>query len=180
MRIIYIIIGGVLLETVELKFQYTQSEYVQAERQYLIYNKTLHKYDIALAVVFLSVSAIYMPFSSFNIASVLIFGLVITITVLGCYLYFLMPILKFKQTKKYHEEYTLILSENTIHFKTPSIESEVKWNIYSMLWENHDFYYLIQAPRVYALIPKRVFRDQNEKQVFEEFAQSNLKTIVHM
>lgn len=71
-----------------------------------------------------------------------------------------MPILKFKQAEKYHEEYTLIFSKNIIRFKTPSIESELKWNIYSMLWENHDFYYLIQA--------------------FEEFAQSNLKTIVHM
>ena len=73
-------IGGLLLETIELKFQYTQNEYVQAERQYLIANKTLHTYDIAIAAVFLLLSVVYMFFSSFSIISILIFGLVIIIT----------------------------------------------------------------------------------------------------
>lgn len=171
-------IGGLLLETIELKFQYTQNEYVQAERQYLIANKTLHTYDIAIAAVFLLLSVVYMFFSSFSIISILIFGLVIIITAMGCYIYFLMPVLKFKQTAKYHEEYTLIFSKDTIRFKTPSIESEMKWDIYSEIWNNHDFYYLIQAPRIYTLIPKRIFKDQNEKQAFEEIVQSNLKITI--
>ena len=96
------------------------------------------------------------------------------------YLYILMPILKFKQTAKYHEEYTLVFSKETIKFKTQSMESEIKWDIYSALWENRDFYYLIQAPRIYTLIPKRVFKDLNEKQLFEEIAQSRVKTIKHV
>ena len=160
------------METVKLRFQYTQSEYIKAERQYLISNKTIHKYDIALVV--------YMLFSSFSVFSILIFGLIIVVTALGSYLYILMPILKFKQTAKYHEEYTLVFSKETIKFKTQSMESEIKWNIYSALWENHDFYYLIQAPRIYTLIPKRVFKDLNEKQLFEEIAQSKVKTIKHV
>lgn len=168
------------MKTVELKFQYTQNEYVRAERQYLIANKTLHKYDIALAAVFLSASAAYMFLSSFRLFSVLIFGLVIIVIAMGCYLYFFMPVHKFRQTAKYHDEYTLKFTEDTIYFKTPSIESELKWNVYSALWDNHDFYYLIQAPRIYALIPKRAFQDQNEKEAFEEMARSNLKTIIHI
>lgn len=173
-------IGGIYLETIELKFQYTQSEYVRAERQYLIANKILHKYDIVLVAVILLFSAAYMNFSSFSIFSILMFGLVIIVTSLGGYLYFLMPILKFKQNAKYQEEYTLIFSKDTIRFKTPSIESEMKWNIYSALGENHDFYYLIQAPRIYTLIPKRVFKDQKEKQAFDEIAQLNLKTTMRI
>lgn len=43
---------GNTFETVELRFQYTQSEYIKAERQYLISSKTIHKYDIALVAVF--------------------------------------------------------------------------------------------------------------------------------
>ncbi len=95
------------METVELRFQYTQSEYIRAERQYLIsiylalnncqiYNKIIHKYDIALVAVFLLLSVVYMLFTSFNIFSILIFGLIIVVTALGSYLYILMPILKFK------------------------------------------------------------------------------------
>ena len=168
------------METVELRFQYTQSEYIRAERQYLIYSKTIHKYDIALVAIFLLLSVVYMLFSSFSIFSILTFGLVIVVIGLGSYLYILMPILKFKQTTKYHEEYTLIFSKDTIRFKTPSIESEMKWDIYSALWDSHDFYYLIQAPRIYTLIPKRVFKDQNEKQIFEEIAQSRVTAIKHV
>ena len=101
------------METVKLRFQYTQSEYIKAERQYLISNKTIHKYDIALVAVFLLLSVVYMLFSSFSVFSILIFGLIIVVTALGSYLYILMPILKFKQTAKYHEEYTLVFSKET-------------------------------------------------------------------
>lgn len=179
-KIIYMTNGGIPLETVELRFQYTQSEYIKAERQYLISSKTIHKYDIALVAVFLLLSVVYMLFSSFSVFSILIFGLIIVVTALGSYLYILMPILKFKQTAKYHEEYTLVFSKENIKFKTQSIDSEVKWDIYSALWESHDFYYLIQAPRLYTLIPKRVFKDLNEKQLFEEIAQSRVKTTKHI
>ena len=71
-KIIYITNGGITLETVELRFQYTQSEYIKAERQYLISSKTIHKYDIALVAVFLLLSVIYMLFSSFSVFSILI------------------------------------------------------------------------------------------------------------
>lgn len=179
-KIIYIMYGGIPLETVELRFQYTQSEYIRAERQYLISCKIIHKYDIALVAVFLLLSVVYMLFTSFSIFSILIFGLIIVVTALGSYLYILMPILKFKQTAKYHEEYTLVFSKETIEFKTQSIESEMKWDIYSALWESHDFYYLIQAPRIYTLIPKRVFKDLNEKRLFEEIVQSRVKTTKHV
>lgn len=175
----YSINGGNLLETIELKFQYTQSEFVRAERQYLISSKIIHKYDLALVAVFLLLSVFYMLFSSFSLFSILIFGLVIVVTTIGSYLYILMPILKFKQIAKYREEYTLVFSKEAIHFKTPSIESELKWNIYSALWDSRDFYFLIQAPRIYTIIPKRVFKDQNEKQIFEEIVQSRVKTTKH-
>lgn len=164
------------METLELKFQYTQSEFVRAERLYLIANKTIHKYDLVLVAVFLLFSVVYMLFSSFSLFSILVFGVVTITTVLGSYVYIFMPILKFKQTTKYHEEYTLVFSKETIRFTTPSIKSELKWNIYSELWDSHDFYYLIQAPRLFTIIPKRIFKDLNEKQAFEEIVQSNLKT----
>lgn len=75
------------METVELRFQYTQSEYIRAERQYLISSKIIHKYDIALVAVFLLLSVVYMLFTSFSIFSILIFGLIIVVTALGSYLY---------------------------------------------------------------------------------------------
>jgi len=51
----------------------------------------------------------------------------------------------------------------------------LKWSIYSDLWESDDFHYLIQAPRMYSLIPKRAFESHAEKQRFEEMTLLNLK-----
>lgn len=79
-----------------------------------------------------------------------------------------MPILRFKQIVKYHEEYIMVFSKDIIKWKASNIESELKWDIYSELWESDDFYFLIQASRVYTLIHKRVFENQEEKQTFED------------
>lgn len=167
----------IFLETVRLEFKYTQNEYVKAERQYLIANKTIRRYDAILFLLF-SIGNLFL--SSFSTFSIILFWIILTVTVIGSFLYILMPIVKFKQTAKYHEEYVLTFSKDTIRFKTSSIESELKWDVYSELWENNDFYFLIQAPHMYALIPKRVFKDENEKQIFIEIAQSNLKFIKYI
>lgn len=166
-----------MLARIELKFQYTQSEYVRAERQYLIAAKILHKYDPVLAVLCLLIAMIYMLASAFSTLSVILFGIVILVVIMGCCLYFLMPILKYKNTSKFHEAYTLIFSEDAIYFKTDSIDSELQWNVYSQLWHNDNFYYLIQGVRMYTLIPKRVFKDSDEQEAFEELVQSKLKLI---
>ncbi|MGN6714672.1 YcxB family protein [Anaerocolumna jejuensis] len=165
------------MKTLQLVFKYTQSEYVKAERQYLILNKTIRKYDPILATLFLlfSISCIFL--SSFSVFSIIILGIVLIATAIGSYLYFLMPVFKFKYTEKYHEEYIMVFSKDSIKWITPSIESELKWNIYSELWESNDFYYLIQVPRMYMLIPKRAFAAQKDKQTFEEIALSSLKSI---
>jgi hypothetical protein len=160
-----------------LVFKYTQSEYVKAERQYLILNKTIRKHDPILVALFMLLSLGYIFLSSFSIFSIIILGIVLIATALGSYLYFFKPVFKFKYTEKYQEEYIMVFSKDIIKWITPSIESELKWDIYSELWESNDFYYLIQVPRMYTLIPKRAFATQKDKQAFEEIALSNLKSI---
>jgi len=54
-------------------------------------------------------------------------------------------------------------------------QREYKWSIYTEIWESADFYFLIQALRIYSIIPKRAFISLEEKQVFEALAFSNLK-----
>lgn len=164
------------MKTVQLIFQYTQSEYVRAVRQYLIASKMIRKFDIVLAPLLLLYSIGYVFISDFSIFSIIIALIVLIGTVLGSFLYFFMPIAKFKQTSKYHAEYTMIFSQNAIKWKTQNTESQLKWNIYSELWESNDFYFLIQGPRMYTLIPKRVFASQEEKQIFEEIVLAKLKS----
>jgi len=81
-------------------------------------------------------------------------------------LYFYIPLYNFRITPKYTEEYNLTFSSSGITFKTPSIDSIIKWDVYSEIWESNDLYFLIQSPRMYTLIPERVFGSPVEMRVF--------------
>lgn len=58
------------------------------------------------------------------------------------------------------EEYILVFSYDIISWKTSKIESELKWDFYTELWKSKEFYYLIHAPHMYTIIPKRVFKQK--------------------
>jgi len=163
------------METVELTFKYTQDEYVKADRKYLIASKTISKTNIVILAIFLPASIFYLFFTSFSVPGILFTSIGVVAAVIGCTLYFYIPSYKFKITPKYSEEYTLTFSDNGISFKTPSIDSTINWDMYSEIWEGKEFYYLIQSPRMYALIPKRVFNSPDEMRMFEEISITNMK-----
>ncbi|WP_313133258.1 YcxB family protein [Anaerocolumna sp.] len=162
------------METVELTFQYTQGEYVKAKRQHIIASKTITKTNVVVLAVYLSFSLWYF-FSSFSVLSGFSLGFALFALIAGCTLYFYVPIQQFKRTSKYHEEYNLTYTKDGILFKTPTIHSELKWDIYSEFWESTDFYFLIQVSHIYTLIPKRAFLNLADQQAFEKMALSNLK-----
>lgn len=162
------------METVALTFRYTQEEYVRAEKQQLLASKIITKTSviiIPLCVLFTIACGMLVSWSALTI-----FGLVISVAALLilCILSFYMPIYQFKQTEKYHEDYNLTFSKEGIEFKTSSIRSSLSWSVYSACWESNAFYFLIQAPRVYAMIPKRAFRNLEEQERFEEIVTSGL------
>ena len=162
------------MEKVDLTFQYTQSEYVRAEQQYLFASKTITKTSVIVLALFLPATFFYLFFSSFSILSIVFAAVAVIAAVVGCLVYFYMPLYKFRRTSKYHEVYNLIFSNDGIKFKTPSIDSNLRWSIYSAIWESDDFYFLIQAPLMYTLIPKRAFESTAAKQVFEKIVLSNI------
>jgi hypothetical protein len=163
------------MERIRLSFKYTQGEYVKAERQYLFASKAITKTSVVVLALYLLLSLVYFFLSSFTVLSSIFLGIALFAFVAGCTVYFYMPVYKFKQTSKYHEEYNLTFSLEKIEFKTPTIDSELKWDVYSDFWESNDFYFLIQAKRIYTLVPKRAFRNLATKQTFENIVLSNLK-----
>ena len=163
------------METVTLTFKYTQSEYVRAEKRYLLASKTITKTSVIFVGLYFLFSIFYLFLSSYSVMSIIALMFALIAGSIGSILYFYIPVLKFRQTSKYHDEYTLIFSRDGIKFKTPKIDSVLQWDNYSELWESDDHYFLIQAPRLYSLIPKRAFKNPADKQVFEEFAMSNMK-----
>ena len=165
------------MDAVTITFKYTRAEYVRADRQYLIASKTISKTSVVILAIFLPASLLYLFLSSFNIPGMIFVAIGVVAAIVVSILYFYMPIYKFKITPKYNEEYTLVFSNSGITFKTPGIDSTIKWDMYSEIWEINDFYFLVQAPRMYALIPKRAFKSPVEMRMFEEIACFNLKRI---
>ncbi len=162
-------------ETVKLKFSYTQDEFVKAERRYLFASGTITGPSVVIIAVILVFSVLYCFLSSFSVFSVVLLIAALLVLMLGCVVYFYIPEKKFQMNSKYHEEYELTFSEEGIHFKTPSIDSRLEWDIYSELWENDKFYFLIQAKQIYTIIPRRAFSGQAEEERFEAIALRALK-----
>lgn len=102
------------MKTVQLIFKYKQCEFVKADRQYLILNKTIRKQDPILAALFMLLSLGYFFISSFSIFSIIILGIVLSATALGSCIYFFMPAYRFKRTDKYQEEYIMVFSKDII------------------------------------------------------------------
>ena len=163
------------METIVITYEYSRNEFVKATQQYLLANGTIRKYDPAIVVVFLLFSVCFRFFFDLTTLGVILFVITLLFSAFAGLLYFYMPVLLYKRNPKYHEAYTLAFSKDSINFKTPSIDSVIQWSAYAELWESEDFYFLIQAPRAYSVIPKRTFKDAADQQVFEEMAALNIK-----
>ena len=165
------------MDTVNLTFKYTQSEYVKAERKYLLASKIVSKTSMVILAIYFLFAITYLFLSSFSLWSIVFLAVAAIAGVMGCVLYFYIPVYKFKRTAKYQEEYSLSFSLDGIKFKTKTIDSELKWSIYSEAWESNAFYFLIQAPRMYTLIPKRAFVTSIEKNTFDKLVTSKMKLL---
>lgn len=135
------------------------------------------KTGVFMLALYFPLSLICLFLSSFHPLGIIALGVALFSAAVGCVLYFYLPVSRFKQTPKFREEYYLAFSRDGISFKTASVCSELKWDVYSEMWESDAFYFLIQAPKTYALIPKRAFCGPEARRAFEELASSNLRRV---
>jgi hypothetical protein len=161
---------------VEIKFQYTEREYVKAGRERLFAGRVLSKFMIVFIPLFFAfslysfVASRMSPYVSIFCLAVSAVGILFELA-----LYFYVPRRNFKMTSKLREEYFLKFSGDGIIFKTQTIDSLLKWEIYSALWESDDFYYLVQQTGNFTLIPKRAFDDSMSRETFKAIATEAVK-----
>ena len=162
------------MEKIEISFKYTKEEYVKAFREYLLLTKTIKKRDMIVAILVIIFSSIWLIISNEILSGVCLLCGVLFLLLL-CNLYYWMPGRNFSQNSKFKEEYNLIFSDEGIHFKTDSINSDLKWNTYANFMESQEFFYLIQAKQVFTVIPKRAFGNVEVENGFKEMVLRNLK-----
>lgn len=74
----------------------------------------------------------------------------------------------FKWNPKYREPYEITFSDDGIHFRTPTIDSNIDWKLYNSMLEDGQIFVLIYGKWMYAVIPKRAFADVAEENAFRE------------
>jgi hypothetical protein len=58
---------------------------------------------------------------------------------------------------KFREPYELAFDDAGIHFKTPTIDSQLAWATYTRVLEDERVWLLVYGPRMYTVLPKRAF-----------------------
>ena len=72
----------------------------------------------------------------------------------------------FRRNPKFREEYHLTFSSESIHFKTTSFKSTLKWTQYERVIESPTLFLLMYGKGFYTLIPKRCFDSFEETNAF--------------
>jgi len=159
------------MEQVDIKFQYTEQEYAKAVRKYLLVTDTIKKLDLVLAIIGVPCALVYFFLASYNWFSILLLVCAVLFTGFIGLQYLYAPVLTFRKTPKFKEEYHLTFTAEGILFETATIHSELKWDAYTAFWESEDCYYLVQEEHIYTILPKRVFGNDAEKLAFERMAE---------
>ncbi len=72
----------------------------------------------------------------------------------------------FRTNPKFRERYEIEFGDKGIHFKTPTIDSEIAWSHYSKVVETDRVFLLVYGRSMYSVIPKRAFSGTEEVDAF--------------
>jgi len=92
--------------------------------------------------------------------------------------FFIIPQRLFRGEPRLKDERSLTFTSDGIHIQTAHVDSQLEWSTYSRaLIDSHSFI-LYYGVRSFTVIPKRVFRDAEQKRVFEELLSQKIPKIV--
>ena len=154
-------------EAVELQFRYTEDEYVSALRAYMLAKRRVWFFTGIASVVtllgfyFLVTQSDLAATISFLCTGAFMFGLLATS-------FGLLPHRRFRANPQFRSEYHLWFAEDEILFQTENISATLKWEIYTEALETEKFYLLAHGEGAVTVIPKRVFRNDEQQSHFED------------
>jgi hypothetical protein len=71
-------------------------------------------------------------------------------------------VLEFRANPKFREEHHLTLTPESLRFRTTTIDSTLKWTLYSHFFETGKAFILVYGKRMYTVIPKRALNGDAE------------------
>src|ERR1043166_6103497 len=151
---------------VKLEYQYTESEYLAANRLFFLSSPNVFARLIAfglllgLVVVLLSLlmtdGLILLP----GLLFVALFEAALFYNVL-----FTTPRKYFRGDGKFRDRYEITFSDEGVKLKTSQIDSKMAWSLYTRVVEGRDMYLLFYGKdtRMMTSVPKRAFTSRSEE-----------------
>lgn len=157
----------------DISFRYTAREYTSGINQFQDNTKRI-VFDLILSICLLIYgvyrinSSANVIFSVFLIVAALFY---IFILILAKYI---IPKLRFNREPKFQEEYFLSFQDEEINFIAGKLRSALSWDYYIDVKESKDFFFLVYGKNRYTIIPKRVFKDLDELNIFKDLVRSKI------
>jgi hypothetical protein len=81
----------------------------------------------------------------------------------------------FRKNPKFKERYHLTFDKSGIQFRTDSIDARIAWDHYSKVLENDRLWLLVYGSRMYTVIPKRAFENENQARRFRQLVAKRIR-----
>lgn len=104
-------------------------------------------------------------------------AIAVTFAILLIAAFTIIPTLAFRREPKFRDDYSLTFSPEGIHFRTAHIDSQLQWTLYSRALIDAHSYILYYGPRQFTVIPKRVFQNIAQQQIFEQLLTQHVSEI---
>ena len=164
-------------ETVSLLFRYAESDYVRALRAH--YSSRLRvRLDIVAAVVVALLGVYSWRSPDYHWLSVICVVASVVLVLMLFAAFVVIPPLAFRSEAKFRDDYSLTFSQDGIHFRTAHIDSQLQWSMYSRALIDEHSYVLYYGSRQFTVIPKRVFQNAEQQQIFEQLLTQHVSKIV--
>jgi hypothetical protein len=164
-------------ETVSLFFRYAESDYARALRAH--YSSRLRVRLDIVAVIVTALLGVYSWRSpDYHWLGVVCLAASFVLVLMLFAAFVVIPPLAFRSEAKFRDDYSLTFSEDGIHFRTAHIDSQLQWSMYSRALIDVHSYVLYYGSRHFTVIPKRVFQNAEQQQIFEPLVTQHVSKIV--
>jgi hypothetical protein len=162
------------METISLRFRYTEEEYIAATRFYLS-RSTDFLLRLAFSTIFLAAGIFFVLLANLESEIFFLLTFVGVVSFLMWSLFFyIAPRQRFRSDPKFQDEYFLQFSDDGIQFKTAQIDALIQWSLYTKVLENDRFYLLVYGKNMISVIPKRAFASAQQEAAFDALLERKL------
>jgi len=162
--------------TIHLSFRYEERDYVRAVRAHHASNLRL-RLDIVVTFLLAGLGVYLWGSPSWRWLGLASVAIAVTFAILLIAAFTIIPTLAFRREPKFRDDYSLTFSPEGIHFRTAHIDSQLQWTLYSRALIDAHSYILYYGPRQFTVIPKRVFQNIAQQQIFEQLLTQHVSEI---